>query len=277
MAHNLKMFERLGYASIVVAALTAVPTDFSGWSRGRIAIAIALFIILLLGAGGLIWAAARGHKWAGWLLVPLLIWSVLSDIGVLGDDASVISRELDRLSTLLLAAALYFYFLAAPAPAAASTTPINGQGRTMTFTHAIASGFQNYVNFSGRAVRSEYWWWTLFFVLAWITAILIDHALFSSLQIRPIQNLVRLGLFLPGLAVSIRRLHDLDRTGWWWILVLLPLSTLLFFAEPRFPVQIVWALLVIAIIGLSVLSIWFCMRGTVGSNRFGSDPLAGSR
>jgi uncharacterized membrane protein YhaH (DUF805 family) len=121
----------------------------------------------------------------------------------------------------------------------------------MSFTQAIASGFQNYVNFSGRAARSEFWFWTLFAVLVSIVTGLIDFALFRSLDFSPLQSLAGLGLFLPGLAVSIRRLHDLDRTGW-------------------------WILLVITVIGAIVLLVWDCMKGTTGPNRFGPDPLGGA-
>jgi uncharacterized membrane protein YhaH (DUF805 family) len=119
----------------------------------------------------------------------------------------------------------------------------------MNFTQAISSGFNNYVNFAGRAIRSEFWYWTLFAALASIAGELIDLALFSSSTFSPVQTLVNLALFLPGLAVSVRRLHDLDRTGW-------------------------WILLVFTLIGIIVLLAWYCMRGTVGPNRFGPDPLA---
>jgi uncharacterized membrane protein YhaH (DUF805 family) len=125
------------------------------------------------------------------------------------------------------------------------------EGGAMTFTQAVSSGFQNYANFSGRAARSEYWYWTLFTFLASIAAMLIDYSLFSWLDLSPIHFLVSLGLFLPGLAVSVRRLHDLDAVGW-------------------------WILLVFTGIGILILIIWFCMRGTVGPNRFGPDPLGGS-
>ncbi len=120
----------------------------------------------------------------------------------------------------------------------------------MNFTQAIASGFQNYVNFSGRAARSEYWFWTLFTVLVSIAALLIDLALFGDMDVSPINGIVSLGLFLPSLAVAIRRLHDLDRTGWWFLLIL-------------------------TVIGGIVLLVWYCMRGTIGPNRFGPDPLGG--
>jgi uncharacterized membrane protein YhaH (DUF805 family) len=120
----------------------------------------------------------------------------------------------------------------------------------MNFAQAIKSGFQNYVNFSDRAARSEFWYWTLFSILMSIAAGLIDATFFSESDFTPFGTLVGLGLFLPGLAVSIRRLHDLDRTGWWFLLVF-------------------------TVIGAIVLLIWNCMRGTVGPNRFGPDPLGG--
>jgi uncharacterized membrane protein YhaH (DUF805 family) len=118
----------------------------------------------------------------------------------------------------------------------------------MTFTQAIRSGFQNYVNFSGRAPRSEYWYWTLFSILVSIASALIDLALFPQWGISPVNTIVEIALLLPGLAVSVRRLHDLDRTGWWLLLILTG-------------------------IGAIVLLVWFCMRGTVAPNRFGPDPL----
>jgi uncharacterized membrane protein YhaH (DUF805 family) len=121
----------------------------------------------------------------------------------------------------------------------------------MNFTQAISSGFQNYLNFTGRAARSEYWFWTLFTVLLSIVASLIDLALFRSIDFSPLSTIVSLGTLLPSLAVGARRLHDLDRTAW-------------------------WLLLIITVIGAIVLLVWFCMRGTAGPNRFGPDPLAGT-
>ncbi len=122
----------------------------------------------------------------------------------------------------------------------------------MNFTQAIQSGFQNYVGFSGRAVRSEYWYWYLFFLLVAIATALIDFVLFPRVDISPVNTLAELALLLPSVAVSVRRLHDLDRTGWWLFIILIPL------------------------IGAIVLLVWFCMRGTVGPNRFGPDPLGGA-
>ena len=116
----------------------------------------------------------------------------------------------------------------------------------MNFSEAIKSGFGKYVTFSGRAARSEYWYWTLFTVIANMAAGILD-SLLGSLGL--IGLVVSLALMLPGIAVSARRLHDLDRTAW-------------------------WLLIAFTGIGLILLLIWDCIKGTTGPNRFGSDPLA---
>jgi uncharacterized membrane protein YhaH (DUF805 family) len=119
----------------------------------------------------------------------------------------------------------------------------------MTFGEAVKAGFQNYVNFTGRATRSEFWYWVLFAFLVSIATSAIDYVLFGEGWVAPISTLVGLAMFLPGLSVAVRRLHDVDRTGWWVLLALIP------------------------VVGLIVLIIWGCTRGTVGPNRFGPDPL----
>src|SRR5437879_1944839 len=119
----------------------------------------------------------------------------------------------------------------------------------MTFGEAITAGFRNYVNFMGRAVRSEYWYWVLFAILASIVASMID--LMIARTYSPLSTLVSLALILPGLAVAVRRLHDIDRSGWWLLLGFIP------------------------IVGAIILIVWACKRGTKGPNRFGPDPLGG--
>jgi len=116
----------------------------------------------------------------------------------------------------------------------------------MGFSQAIASGFQNYVNFSGRACRSEYWFWTLFAFILSIVANIVD----SMGTMGVVSGIVGLGLLLPGLGMSVRRLHDIDRTGWWLLLLLTG-------------------------IGFIVLLIFACLPGTEGPNSYGPDPLAG--
>ena len=115
----------------------------------------------------------------------------------------------------------------------------------MNFSQAISSAFSNYVNFSDRACRSEYWYWFLCVVLGQLVALIVDSVIGIQLTI----GIFSLVVLLPGIAVGVRRLHDLDRSGWWLLLGFVPL------------------------VGI-ILIVWFCMRGTPGPNRFGPDPLA---
>ena len=92
----------------------------------------------------------------------------------------------------------------------------------MGFGEAISSVLKNYVNFSGRAARSEYWWWALFLFILVIATAIIDMLAFPGFSAGngPVGLITTVGLLLPNIAVSIRRLHDLDRTGWWVLIVL---------------------------------------------------------
>ena len=117
----------------------------------------------------------------------------------------------------------------------------------MGFTEAIKTCFRKYVGFSGRAARSEYWSWTLFVILLLIVALLLDLtvlALFNTTGVPIMILLAILATLVPTVAVSARRLHDIDRSGWWAPLMVPAL-------------------------------VWGFMRGTVGANRFGPDPLEG--
>ena len=87
-------------------------------------------------------------------------------------------------------------------------------------TYAIRSVLSQYVGFSGRASRSEYWIWWGFVV---VVAVAIGSiALLLGTTGSLVAGLVGLALFLPNLAVTVRRLHDGGRSGWWLLLVLIP-------------------------------------------------------
>lgn len=83
-------------------------------------------------------------------------------------------------------------------------------------------GLRNYANFSGRARRKEYWYFVLVQMGLVIIAMILDAIIFNS-EIGLFYIVVALGLFLPGLAVTIRRLHDTSRSGWWFLISILPL------------------------------------------------------
>ena len=116
----------------------------------------------------------------------------------------------------------------------------------MSFTEAIGSGFRKYAVFNGRSCRSEYWWWLLFAIIGYVVFAVVD----SFIGTYPLLYLLwALAILLPGLAVTISRLHDIDKSGWWILFGLVPL------------------------IGGIMLLIWYVRRGTEGPNQFGEDPL----
>lgn len=84
----------------------------------------------------------------------------------------------------------------------------------MTFQDSIRTCFSKYVDFSGRASRSEYWWFFLFILLACLASMFISDVLYY---------IVSLGTLLPSLSAGARRLHDTGRSGWWQLLWLIPL------------------------------------------------------
>lgn len=121
----------------------------------------------------------------------------------------------------------------------------------MNFVDAIAICFKKYVDFSGRARRAEFWYWTLFVFIVGICTAILDVVIFPYHEFGPLNSVWSIATFLPGLAVTVRRLHDVDKRGWWILLILVP------------------------IIGWLVLLYWYIQRGTTGANRFGPDPLSG--
>jgi uncharacterized membrane protein YhaH (DUF805 family) len=91
----------------------------------------------------------------------------------------------------------------------------------MSFTDAVRDGFSKYATFSGRSSRPAYWWWFLFGIIAALVGYLIDAILGTGFVFYAI---VALALLLPNLAVTVRRLHDTGRSGWWILIGLIPLA-----------------------------------------------------
>ena len=105
--------------------------------------------------------------------------------------------------------------------------------------------WKQYLDFSGRARRKEYWMFTLFNVIIAIITSLID----SMLGLGGIlYGLFVIATLLPGLAVCVRRLHDVGKSGWWYLIALIPL------------------------IGGIVLLVWFCTEGEWEDNKWGPNP-----
>jgi uncharacterized membrane protein YhaH (DUF805 family) len=120
----------------------------------------------------------------------------------------------------------------------------------------MVTPLRKYAEFGGRARRKEYWWYLLAVGLVTIPlaigdVMILGFETYAAYGSGPLTGLLGLALFLPSLGVTIRRLHDHDRSGWWILLALLP------------------------IVGALVLLFWYASRGTIGANRYGPDPLTG--
>ena len=122
----------------------------------------------------------------------------------------------------------------------------------MNFSESISTCFRKFVSAKGRASRSEYWWFQLFLYLLSFITIFIDVLLFSDNvmenAIFPINTITSLITLLPAVCVFIRRLHDVNRSGW-------------------------WILISFTCIGIIPLLYWSIIKGTDGSNDYGDDPV----
>lgn len=123
----------------------------------------------------------------------------------------------------------------------------------MTFVRAVTTCLRKSLTFSGRASRSEYWWFVLFMLLALIVpmAAVLASGLDPETRNLALRAVVILQLLLvvPECAVATRRLHDIGKSGWWQLIYFVPLIG---------PLLLLW---------------WALRRGDSWTNRFGPDPL----
>lgn len=114
--------------------------------------------------------------------------------------------------------------------------------------------FQNYANFNGRARRAEYWWFVLMNIIIAIIAVVLDGLLGTNIEPLPygyIYLAYVLAVLLPSIAVAVRRLHDVGKSGWFYFIALIP------------------------IIGAIWLLVLFATEGERGENQYGPDPKGG--
>ena len=130
----------------------------------------------------------------------------------------------------------------------------------MTLGEAVNSVLSKYATFTGRATRAEFWRWVVVFVLLTVVSRIIDGALFgSSIQDafyvrdahQPVTSLLILALLLPNMALAVRRLHDIGRSGWWQLIALIP------------------------VVGVVVLIVWWARLGDQAPNDWGPNPWSG--
>jgi len=89
----------------------------------------------------------------------------------------------------------------------------------MNLQEAVRSVLSQYAGFTGRARRSEYWYWTLAYLIAYIVAVILD----SIIGIQVFTIVLALAAIVPSIAVGVRRLHDTDKSGWWILIGLIPI------------------------------------------------------
>lgn len=119
----------------------------------------------------------------------------------------------------------------------------------VSFSQAVRMAFDSYCRFQGRSSRSEYWWWVLFtFILGSALSLLELLLGFSSTAAQATNGLLSLVLLLPGLGLSVRRLHDIGKSGWWILLGFIPL------------------------VGTIILIIWFAQNSQMQDNQYGPVP-----
>ena len=119
----------------------------------------------------------------------------------------------------------------------------------MGFFEAVSSVFSKYFEFSGRALRSEYWYFMLFSILFGIVVGILDVVFFSSFMGEgPLSLILTLAFLFPSITVAARRLHDSGRSGW-------------------------WQLLAFTIIGIPVVLYWYIKQGDQSENKFGMPPI----
>lgn len=111
------------------------------------------------------------------------------------------------------------------------------------------SVFKKYATFSGRAHRKEFWYFQLFYFVGIFILTIVDLLIFGEYGPEVLSTIFVLACVIPALAVSARRLHDINKSGWWQLLYVIP------------------------IVGAIILIIWFVTKGNTGNNQYGPDPL----
>ena len=148
----------------------------------------------------------------------------------------------------------------------------------VSFQEAIKKGFNNYFVFGGRATRAEFWWWQLFNVAIQIVGSIVDAvtglpSIFGTL--------LGLALLIPSISLATRRLHDINKSGWWQLLWLLPVAIGIIIALVSWIADLHdWAfygtaiaiLIVFTFIVVVLLIYLYVRQGDDGSNKYGEDP-----
>ena len=108
--------------------------------------------------------------------------------------------------------------------------------------------YKNYANFNGRDTRQQYWMFYLFYMIAYIVLSVIDGIIGTG---GLLGGIFALATFIPSIAIATRRLHDVGKSGWWQLIILIPL------------------------VGVIVLIVFLAKQGVMNDNQFGNNPING--
>ena len=146
----------------------------------------------------------------------------------------------------------------------------------MNFPTSINTCLRKYASFKGRASRSEYWWFYLFSYLVTAMGSVIDTELYNPHpdDIGVFETLLGVGILLPVIAVHVRRLHDIGRSGWWVLALFLTVCVgAILLATELLPT---WGtgLVGLILIGSVVVNFaWLVTKGDPFENEYGPDPF----
>lgn len=204
--------------------------------------------------------------------------------GTLGPQALVWNETLPAWEP----AAQHFDFVGAGAPAVPHAGGNIGPdglyvgAPSRGFVEAFKVCFSKYVTFSGRASRSEYWYFMLWqLIIGFATGFVDAFFLGATGDFSPLNSIASLVFFLPTMAASWRRLHDVDRSGWWIGGFYLAMIAVVFLGAGLYAGETAMmgdggaTMIFAGILGLGVIVytilmlVFFCTRGTLGPNRFG--------
>lgn len=140
----------------------------------------------------------------------------------------------------------------------------------MGYAQAVVSVFSNYFTFKGRAPRSEYWYFVLFYMIGNAATTLIDQRMFEFQSSGLLGSIYGLVTFVPSLSVAVRRLHDTGRSGWW---VLVPILALVLAVVVSLAVRSSWVG-VVMLVPVALTIYLFARPSEPGPNAYGPPVTA---
>ena len=143
-----------------------------------------------------------------------------------------------------------------------------------TFRQTI---IEHYLDFAGRIGRRTFWYYVAAYVVCYVVLAIVQ----SVLRIHALTALFSLALLLPSLGISVRRLHDTNRSGWWLLLGVVPgglmalIAAMAFVAGSDSAFGMAILLPIVTLAAAALLIYWYAQPGDTTENRFGSPPVDG--